>query len=125
MPHYGQFGKVLVTQRLIDYLQAHRGDARFLVATTSAQIAAPIILVTGEPVMALGGFSGGDRILTTEQLAARIANGEVRFFLLSPEWGQQPELSRWIRNNCKPIAFPPPRQPNPGLGGQQLYDCAK
>jgi len=121
-PHRGK--NLPTDKRLTDYLQAHRGGARFLVATTSAQIAAPIILTTGEPVMALGGFSGGDRILTTEQLAARIANGEVRFFLMPPEWGQQPELSRWLRNNCKPIVFPPPRQPNPSLGGQQLYDCA-
>jgi 4-amino-4-deoxy-L-arabinose transferase-like glycosyltransferase len=121
-PHRGK--NLPTDKRLTDYLQAHRGSARFLVATTSAQIAAPIILTTGEPVMALGGFSGGDRILTMEQLAARIANGEVRFFLMPPQWDQQPELLRWIRNNCKPIVFPPSRTPNPVLGGKQLYDCA-
>jgi 4-amino-4-deoxy-L-arabinose transferase-like glycosyltransferase len=41
-----------------------------------------LILATNKPVMAMGGFSGGDPILTTNQLAALIAQGTVRFFLI-------------------------------------------
>jgi 4-amino-4-deoxy-L-arabinose transferase-like glycosyltransferase len=68
--------------KLIDYLQAHQGNTRYLLATLNAPSAAPIILATGKPVMALGGFIGSDRIVTAQQLANLVANGTVRFFLL-------------------------------------------
>ena len=45
------------------------GQARFLLATPNTQFAAPIIIGTGQPVMAMGGFSGRDPILTVEALA--------------------------------------------------------
>jgi len=76
--------------RLIDYLFSNRSGEKFILATLSAQTAAPVILVTGEPVMALGGFSGGDQILTTQELEAKVLNREVSFFLL-PEPPRQPE----------------------------------
>jgi 4-amino-4-deoxy-L-arabinose transferase-like glycosyltransferase len=41
-----------------------------------------IILATNKPVMALGGFGGSDPILTTDQLAALVSQGTVRYFLL-------------------------------------------
>jgi 4-amino-4-deoxy-L-arabinose transferase-like glycosyltransferase len=121
-PHRGT--NLPAESRLTDYLHANRNGAQYLVATINAQTAAPIMVATGEPVMALGGFTGNDRILTTDQLAARVANNDVRFFLMPVEWGQQPELLRWIRNNCEPAEFTP-RNPNPVPGGQQLYDCAR
>jgi 4-amino-4-deoxy-L-arabinose transferase-like glycosyltransferase len=67
---------------LLAYLDANRGDAEFLVATQSSMQAAPIILATGEPVMAMGGFSGGDPILTADDLARLVRDGTVRFFLV-------------------------------------------
>lgn len=45
--------------------------------------ASPIILATGKPVMALGGFSGSDNVLSLTQLQQDIADGTVRYFLLS------------------------------------------
>jgi len=118
--------------RLVDYLLANRGEAPFLVATMQANTAAPIILATGQPVMALGGFSGGDQILSVDELQAWVATGAARFFLLSPQEGQQRELVRWITTHCAPV---PPEQwqsarPAPGgpprfePGGiPQLFDC--
>ncbi len=73
--------------QLADYLLANQGDATYLAATPNAQIAAPLILATGEPVMALGGFTGGDPILTVDELAGLVADGTVRFFLVSPQGG--------------------------------------
>ena len=78
---------IRVNESLIAYLQANRGDAKYLVATPSSMTAGPIIITTGEPVMALGGFSGGDQILTSEQLAEKVKAGEVRFFLLGGPGG--------------------------------------
>jgi 4-amino-4-deoxy-L-arabinose transferase-like glycosyltransferase len=69
--------------QLIPYLQANRDGARFLLAVPSSMEAAPIIIQSGEPVMALGGFSGGDPILSEQQVAADVADKTVRFFLLS------------------------------------------
>jgi 4-amino-4-deoxy-L-arabinose transferase-like glycosyltransferase len=68
---------------LIRYLEANQGTTKFLVAVPSSMTADSIILATNKPVMALGGFSGSDPILTTGQLASLVANGTVRFFLLN------------------------------------------
>jgi 4-amino-4-deoxy-L-arabinose transferase-like glycosyltransferase/putative flippase GtrA len=68
---------------LIHYLEVNQGHAKFLVATLNSMTADGIILATNEPVMAMGGFMGGDQILTTSQLATLVANGTVRFFLIN------------------------------------------
>ena len=135
--------------KLVDYLSANRNGEKFLVATLNANSAAPIILATGEPVMALGGFSGSDNILATQELAAKVAQGEVRFFLvplppgppprgdnpgggpLPNAPGQQSDTLRWVAEHCTAVPLslwqsqssaPPP--PNGGPGGQQqLFDC--
>ncbi|HLW03348.1 MAG TPA: glycosyltransferase family 39 protein [Ktedonobacterales bacterium] len=75
--------RVQADPRLVNYLEAHRNNARYLVATPSAMQAAPIILDTNQPVMAMGGFAGSDPILTPASLAKIVQRGEVRFFLLS------------------------------------------
>lgn len=100
---------------LIDYLSARQGDEKFILATLRANDAAPFILATGEPVMALGGFSGTDPILTADELAARVQAGEVRFFLLSGENRQQAELISWVRSSCAAL---PASDWQPGAGMQ-------
>src|SRR5262249_36194190 len=79
----GNFGNESPTTdlALIRYLEAHQGNTKFLVATLNSRVADEIILTTNKPVMAMGGFSGGDQILTTNQLATLVANNTVRFFL--------------------------------------------
>jgi len=135
--------------RLAAYLTANRHGAEFLAATMDANTAAPLILATGAPVMTMGGFGGNDRILTTESLAAIVAAGRVRFFLVpaaapAPPGGQnnpqplQPgdknALLRWIAGRCAnvtaavwrpgpgPNAPPLPSGPS---GPVQLYDCSR
>lgn len=71
-----------VDPKLLHYLKSHQEHTTFLVATLNAIQAAPIILKTDQPVMALGGFMGGDPILTPEALAQKVKEGKVRFFLL-------------------------------------------
>ncbi len=122
-------GDVPDVSRLVDYLQAQRGAEPFLAATLNANSAAPLILTTGEPVMALGGFSGGDQILSAEELAAWVRAGAVRFFLLPAQGGGQQQLTRWVAGHCTVV---PPEQwqaPAPGgagrpdPGGTTLFDC--
>ena len=67
---------------LIHYLQMHQGRARYITATIDAPTAASIILATGEPVMTLGGYTGYDPILRSEQLRSLVRNSTVRFFVL-------------------------------------------
>ena len=101
---------------LVRYLEDNQGHATFLVATTSSNTADGIILATNKPVMAMGGFSGSDPILTTNQLASLVANGTVRFFLLGSARGQIPQqvlnrIPQQIRNRLQQGGF--------GFGGRQ------
>ena len=126
---------------LVDYLLTNQGDETYLAATLNAQAAAPIILATGEPVMALGGFTGGDPILTVDELAEYVAGGTVRYFLLSPGGNRQHGPTRWVPDHCALVppalwrqsaplrqtqdtASGPGGPPDPGPGGMpQLFDC--
>ncbi len=87
----GRGNNASTNQALVSYLEANQGKATYLVATPSSMTADSIILATNKPVMALGGFGGSDPILTTDQLAALVSHGTVRFFLLgSVRDGGQP-----------------------------------
>jgi 4-amino-4-deoxy-L-arabinose transferase-like glycosyltransferase len=122
-----------VNSDLIAYLEAHATAGSFLVATTSSMTASPYIIATGKPVMALGGFSGSDPILTVAQLQALVANGTVRYFLLGgggfggggPGGGSSSATS-WVTNTCTAISsseWSGSGSSSQG-GGLQLYDCA-
>jgi len=113
------------TDQLVAYLQTNQGDATYLAATMRATTASPLILATGEPVMAMGGFSGGDQILTVNELQEMVVDGEVRFFLLESQGNQQDGLARWVTQHCQAV----PQQmwgtaPSGSPGGPtQLFDC--
>jgi 4-amino-4-deoxy-L-arabinose transferase-like glycosyltransferase/putative flippase GtrA len=117
--------------QLIAYLQENRGSAKYLLATTGSMSAAPLIISTGEPVLPMGGFMGGDPAPTVAQLAAMIRHGELRFVLLGGPGGFGPggvtDRPSWVRANCTAVR-PPGDQgtSTAGLGGwtELLYDCA-
>jgi hypothetical protein len=67
---------------MVDYLRANRGGSRFLLATSNASSAAPIILRTEESVISIGGFTGSDPVLSADELAGLVDEGAVRFFLV-------------------------------------------
>ncbi len=68
--------------RLDAYLIDHRGTARYLVAVQGSQQAEGIILATGDPVMAMGGFSGTDPWPTLAAFKKMVTAGEVRYVLI-------------------------------------------
>lgn len=119
---------------LIAFLRAnHRGE-RFLLATPSAQLASPVIIATGEPVMAMGGFHGLDPILTPEHLARLVEERQVRFVMLGDlsiasrfmgaEAAGRP-LADWVRARGRPVDPARWSGPAAGLGRgarRQLYD---
>jgi len=107
---FGARGMSSIDTALISYLQAHKGNAKYLVAVASSNEADSIILETNQPVMALGGFSGSDPILTTTQLAALVKSGTVRYFLLNGSGGggtggnSQSTLITWITQHSKVVS---------------------
>jgi len=56
------------TSGLVAFLQANRAGERYLLATSTTRLAAPIIVGSGEAVMAMGGFHGLNPILTPDKL---------------------------------------------------------
>ena len=117
-----------VDSALIHYLEANQGSAKYLVAVPSSQQADSIILSTNKGVMALGGFSGSDPILTTSQLATLVANGTVHFFLLNGNGGfgggpggSQSSLTTWVTQHCSVV---PASVTGASSSSSQLYSCA-
>lgn len=121
-----------VNSALVRYLEAHQGSARYLLAVTNANSAAPYILATGKPVMALGGFLGSDPILTLSQLKSLVASWQVRYFLLSgggfggPGGGSSNStLTQWVTSACTvvPASAYSGSSSATSAGGGQLYVC--
>jgi len=78
----GRFGQSIDTSRLVRFLRANRNGERYLLATSTTQVAAPIIIQTGEEVMARGGYHGLNPVLTPEQFAAIVKARQIRFVML-------------------------------------------
>ena len=98
--------------RLIAFLAANRQGERYLLATSTTMLAAPIIVRTGEPVMARGGFHGLDPILTPTAMARLVEERQVRFVMiddlsgvsrrLGAETAARP-IAEWVRSHGAPV----------------------
>jgi 4-amino-4-deoxy-L-arabinose transferase-like glycosyltransferase len=125
--------------KLIDFLRSNHNSEAYLLASINARQAAPIIIATGDPVIALGGFTGRDPILTVDDFARLVQDHHLRFALIgdgSPglrrifgEDGQKPVVD-WIRANGR-LVDPAKWRAAPGANfegrsaegvGAQLYD---
>ena len=98
-------------KQLIFLKSNHQGE-RFFLATLSSRLAAPIIVRTGWPVMAMGGFMGTDPILTPEKLDQMVKDKQIRFVLLGGlamnnrslrAEIEENGLANWIREKGKPV----------------------
>ena len=97
-------------QKLTGYLIANREAAKFLVAVPNANVAAPLIIQTGLPVMAIGGYLGDDPILTPSDIERLAADRQLRFvmlggFTLAPakQAAALDPIARWVRANGRPV----------------------
>jgi 4-amino-4-deoxy-L-arabinose transferase-like glycosyltransferase len=89
---------------MADYLVKNRGGARWLVAVSSAQEASSLILETGEPVIAMGGFTGRDPAMTVDKLQEYVQSGQLRYILIGegrggPGGGGSSEVTAWVKEN--------------------------
>ena len=97
-------------QKLTSYLIANREAANFLVAAPNANVAAPLIVSTGLPIMAMGGYLGDDPIQTPADIERLVADRQLRFvmlggFTLAPakQAAALDPIARWVRANGHPV----------------------
>jgi 4-amino-4-deoxy-L-arabinose transferase-like glycosyltransferase len=126
---------------LSDYLRAHRGGARFLVAATDAKTADPIALAGGRSVITVGGFSGVDPAPTIRQLESLIGSGQLRYVLIDasrvlPASSTQRAISvpTWVERHCSRVPAAaiaaagggdPSRAGSPVVPTLSLFACAR
>jgi 4-amino-4-deoxy-L-arabinose transferase-like glycosyltransferase len=94
--------------RLLEFLLRERGATRFVLATTAISEASSVIIRTGDPVMALGGYTGTTPVISQAELARRIDAGEVRFVLIGGSAAADPAspshpLVKWVRDTGREI----------------------
>jgi 4-amino-4-deoxy-L-arabinose transferase-like glycosyltransferase len=119
-PGGGTFAGGGLGSDVIAYLEAHQGSAKYLVAASGSQTTASIIVATGKPVVTIGGFSGRDPAPTVAELAKMVADGELRYVLLTGAGGRGgpggtgDELSAWVREHGTAVT-------DAGTGAGTLY----
>jgi hypothetical protein len=106
---------------LVEYLQANKGDATYLVAAPSSMPLSPIILATDEPVINMGGFMGRDPVFSADKLSGLVEEGAVRFFLVQDrermeEMRAEREAEQEVSGDSTPQG-PPPGGP-PGMDNE-------
>lgn len=115
---------------LMDYLEANTVGMKYLVAVESSQVGAKYVIATGRPVLYMGGFSGGDDVVSADDLAQLVGNGELRFVLFGRDGrNNKQDVVQWLQSSCSVVSqfsqqvggqFQPQ---GPNQGGQVLYDC--
>lgn len=93
-----------VSSELVSYLVNHRGSATWLVAVGSAQSASSIILETGEPVIAMGGFTGSDPAMTLAKLKEYFESGKLKYIIVGDDnRGANSEITEWVKDNLTAV----------------------
>ena len=116
------------TTTLDRYLESHRGSARYLVAVSGSQTAAPIIVATGQAVITMGGFTGSDPTPTLAQFEAMVSAGEVHYVLVGGNSGGGPggsssttgAIDTWVESHGTVV----PSSAIGGSAGGTLYFVA-
>jgi 4-amino-4-deoxy-L-arabinose transferase-like glycosyltransferase len=95
-----------VSSQLISYLQKHRDGATWLVAVARAPSASSIILQTGQPVIAMGGFTGNDPAMTVPRLQAYVKAGKLHYVMTGgggPGGRGDDAVTSWVEKNCTAV----------------------
>jgi 4-amino-4-deoxy-L-arabinose transferase-like glycosyltransferase len=99
---------------------------RWVAAVSNSQSAASLELATGgDPVMAMGGFSGRDPAITLAQFQSYVSKGYLHYFVggvsgggfrgFGGGGGASGQITTWVTRNFAKVS----------LGGQTLYDLTK
>jgi 4-amino-4-deoxy-L-arabinose transferase-like glycosyltransferase len=92
---------------LIEFLRANQQGERYWLATPSALDAAPLIIESGDPVIAWGGFLGNDPALTMERFTRLVQEKQVRYVLTGglPGMGGRGgnDIVAWVQEHGKVV----------------------
>lgn len=91
-----------INDKLLEYVTRNNTGEKCLFATTEASTAESYIIETGRAVIAMGGFSGSDPVLTVDKLKKMVADKKVKFFLIPSTSGRgrgNSQVLEWIRAN--------------------------
>ncbi|WP_405894044.1 glycosyltransferase family 39 protein [Streptomyces sp. NBC_00104] len=92
---------------LVSYLKKNQDGATWLLAVSSSQSAAQLILSSGEPVISMWGWSGSDQAMTLAKLKELVKNGELHYIQLGGGMGGgrggnstlSSEVTAWVQEN--------------------------
>ncbi|MFG2502290.1 ArnT family glycosyltransferase [Streptomyces sp. NPDC048441] len=97
---------------LLAYVQKHNRGAEYTFSTDNWQAAAPYIYARALPVLPLGGFTGGANSATLAEYRKLVADGKLRFALLS-SGGEKSgasqagssvgQINDWVRSTCTKV----------------------
>lgn len=117
-----------LNEELLTYLQARTQNVKYLLAVTSSMEGASYVLASGgRPVLYMGGFNGSDKVVSAENLADLVANGDVRYVLqggtpAGPGAAGGDDIRAWVSEHCTPVEeinltqdLPVPASPLPGV----------
>ena len=112
--------------QLSDFLLRNRNHAKYLMAAYNAAGTESVIIDTGKPVMAVGGFSGNDHPLTPQQFEQMVQRRQIRYFLVTGiRPGVQSAILQWVAAHGSPV---PTREyaSSSSTGSQTvLYDLSR
>lgn len=117
------FRRVMNSGKLLAFLEARARGEKYLLAAPNSQLISSIIIQTGKPLVALGGFMGSDPIVTAAQFAQMVRDGDLRYLLIQesgsggrrvhpagrpagwggPRGGFQADIVRWAKAHGKPV----------------------
>jgi 4-amino-4-deoxy-L-arabinose transferase-like glycosyltransferase len=103
------------TRKLLDYLTQRNSGERYLVAVQGS-VQSGQLIVAGATVLPMGGFSSHAPFPSVDQIAALVADRELRFVLLGARKANSDNqaVEDWVVANCKAAVT---------TGRQALYDC--
>ncbi|MFH9816048.1 ArnT family glycosyltransferase [Streptomyces sp. NPDC017230] len=91
------------SSELIAYLKKHQDGATWLLAVSSSQSAAQLILSSGEPVISMWGWSGSDNAMTLPRLKELVKNGELHYVQVGGGMGggsgAGSQVTQWIQEH--------------------------
>ncbi|MFE6483246.1 ArnT family glycosyltransferase [Streptomyces sp. NPDC057757] len=97
------------SDELINYLKKNQDGAEWLLAVSSSQTAASLILSSGEPVISMWGWSGTDKAMTLARLKELVKNGELHYIQLGGGGGMgggstlSSEVTAWVQKNATAV----------------------
>ncbi|GKU27314.1 glycosyltransferase family 39 protein [Clostridium folliculivorans] len=107
----GQMGGNMANSKdsaLVSFLEKNKtANQKYLLVVSNANSASDIIISTGEPVMAIGGFLGNDKSITLDQFKQLVAKGEVRYVMTGGMGGgnsSSSEIMNWVQQNGKLVS---------------------